>query len=65
VPDKRLLDQIFVQFPKDKQDLQPMDRLKAIAEERNRSVSYVALEAILEYLDREEPRRESIQRHTS
>lgn len=59
MPDKRLLDQIFVQFPKDKHDLQPMDRLKAIAEERSRSVSYVALEAILEYLDREEPGRSS------
>lgn len=48
---KETKDKLCIQVPKDKQSRQPIERLIRIAAERDRSVSYVALEAILKYVD--------------
>ena len=41
-------------IPKAKMELHPIERLIALGAERDRSVNYLAVEAILEYLEREE-----------
>lgn len=35
----------------------PIERLSKLAKRRDRSVNYLIVEAILQYLDREEPKR--------
>ena len=51
---KQTLDKISVYVPNNKKDLRPISRLAKLAEENDRSVSYLAVEAILEYLERAE-----------
>ena len=46
--------QDIIYVPNNKKDLRPIDRLAKLAEENDRSVSYLAVEAILEYLKQEE-----------
>ena len=45
---------VTIYLPQSKQDQQPLERLQKLAEERDRSVNYLAVQAILEYLEREE-----------
>ena len=51
---KQTLDKISISVPNNKKDLQPIARLAKLAEENDRSVSFLAVEAILEYLEQEE-----------
>ena len=51
---KKTLDKISISIPNNKKDLRPIARLVKLAEENDRSVSYLAVEAILEYLERAE-----------
>jgi len=51
---KQLLDKISIYVPKGKLEHRPVERLIALAEEKDRSVNYLVVEAILEYLAREE-----------
>jgi predicted transcriptional regulator len=51
---KQTLDKISISIPNNKKDLRPIARLIKLAEENDRSVSYLAVEAILEYLERAE-----------
>lgn len=53
---KQLLDKISIYVPKGKIDQQPVERLLKLAEAKDRSVNYLVVEAILEYLKREEKR---------
>ena len=46
---------LSVYIPQDKLDLHPIERIQKLAEQRERSVNYLVIEAILEYLDREMP----------
>ena len=43
-----------VYIPKDKRDKNLFKRMKEIAEENDRSFTYLLLEAVSEYLDKEE-----------
>lgn len=51
---KTLLDKISIYIPQDKQDRKLVQRLVKLGEKRERSVNYLVVEAILEYLDRRE-----------
>jgi len=53
---KQLLDKISIYVPKSKIDQRPVERLMKLAEQNDRSVNYLVVEAILEFLDREEKR---------
>jgi hypothetical protein len=50
---------LSVYIPQDKLDLHPIERIQKLAEQRERSVNYVVIEAILQYLDREMPLAEA------
>jgi len=51
---KQLLDKISIYVPKNKLQHRPVERLIKLAEAKDRSVNYLVVEAILEYLSREE-----------
>jgi hypothetical protein len=53
---KQLLDKISIYVPKSKIDQQPVERLLKLADAKDRSVNYLVVEAILEFLKREEKR---------
>lgn len=45
---------LSVYFSKDKAALQPVERLARLAEQRERSVNWLVVEAIVQYLEKEE-----------
>jgi len=45
---------LSIYVPKSKEEQHPIERLSRLAKDRDRSVNYVIVEAILQYLDREE-----------
>lgn len=51
---KVILDKISIHVPEKKQAEKPVQRLIHLAEKRNRTVNYLVVEAILDYLNREE-----------
>ena len=51
---KEILDKLSIYIPANKLELNPVERLVRLGEERDRSVNYLVVEAILQYLDREE-----------
>jgi len=53
---KQLLDKISIYVPKTKIDQRPVERLLKLADTKDRSVNYLVVEAILEFLKREEKR---------
>jgi len=53
---KELLDKMSIYVPQGKIDKQPVERLIKLGKKRDRSVNYLVVEAILEYLNREETR---------
>jgi predicted transcriptional regulator len=53
---KQLLDKISIYVPKGKLEERPVERLIKLADAKDRSVNYLVVEAILEYLRREEKR---------
>lgn len=53
---KTILDKLSIYIPQGKTDQQPVERLLSLGEKRDRSINYLVVEAILEYLDREEKR---------
>ncbi len=54
---KELLDKISIYVPKNKLDQKPVERLMKLAETKDRSINYLVVEAIVEYLSREEKRK--------
>ncbi len=54
---KELLDKISIYVPKNKLDQKPVERLMKLAETKDRSINYLVVEAIVEYLAREERRK--------
>lgn len=54
MPKKELLNKMSLYVPDSKKDEKPVERLIKLGEKRDRSVNYLAVEAILEYLKREE-----------
>ncbi len=53
---KKNLDMIAVRIPQTKIDRRPIERLIRLSQKRDRSLNYLAVEAILAYLEKEERR---------
>jgi len=47
---------ISVYIPEKAQKLQIVERLRSLGEKRDRSLNYLVVDAIIQYLDREEPK---------
>ena len=54
VPKKEIFDKISIYVPQKKMAERPVERLIKLAEKKDRSVNYLVVDAILEYLKREE-----------
>jgi len=54
MPRKRSLDKLSIYIPQSKMEQKPVERLIRLAEKKDRSINYLVVEAILEYLEREE-----------
>jgi len=54
---KRLLDKMSIYIPASKLELRPVERLVKLGKRRDRSVNYLVVEAILQFLDREERKK--------
>lgn len=50
---KTILNKMSIYIPQDKLKLRPVERLIKLGEKRDRSVNYLVVEAILQYLQRE------------
>jgi len=50
----RLSDKLSIYIPQTKVQQQPVERLIRVAKKRDRSVNYLVVEAILQFLEREE-----------
>lgn len=53
---KRQSTNLSIYIPKGKMPLRPVRRLLALGQKRDRSLNYLVVEAISQYLDREEKR---------
>lgn len=51
---KEVLDKLSIYIPQRKMEEKPVERLMKLGEKRERSINYLVVEAILEYLKREE-----------
>jgi len=51
---KETLDKISIYIPQNKMEEKPVERLIKLSEKKDRSINYLVVEAILEYLKREE-----------
>jgi len=51
---KELMDKMSIYVPQSKVGRKPVERLIKLGKKRDRSVNYLVVEAILEFLDREE-----------
>jgi predicted transcriptional regulator len=56
VAKKEILDKLSIYVPQRKMEERPVERLLRLAEKKDRSVNYLVVDAILEYLKREESR---------
>ena len=54
---KELMDKLSIYIPEKKMLQKPIERLIKLGKKRDRSVNYLAVEAIIAYLDREEKKR--------
>lgn len=48
------LDRLSIYVPKDKLEQRPLERLGRLARKRDRSINYMVVQAIIEYVKREE-----------
>ena len=53
---KDVLDKLSIYIPQKKMGERPVQRLMALGDKRDRSVNYLVVEAIVQYLNREEKR---------
>jgi len=51
---KEILDKLSIYIPQRKMEEKPVERLIQLGEKRDRSINYLVVDAILQYLDREE-----------
>ena len=51
---KEILGKLSIYIPQDKMAQKPVQRLITLGEKKDRSVNYLVVEAILQYLEREE-----------
>ncbi|MFC2099642.1 hypothetical protein ACFLSF_02295 [Candidatus Bipolaricaulota bacterium] len=57
MPGRTPFDKLSIYIPQRAQKRRPVQRLIKLGEKRDRSVNYLVIEAILEYLEREEGKR--------
>ena len=48
------MDKLSIYVPKDKMTLKPIERIQKLAQKRDRSVNYMVVQAIIDYVEREE-----------
>jgi len=51
---KEILDKLSIYIPQNKLEEKPVERLLKLSEKRDRSINYLVVEAIMQYLDKEE-----------
>jgi len=51
---KEILDKLSIYIPQKKMEEKPVERLIRLSEKRDRSINYLVVDAILQYLNREE-----------
>ena len=51
---KKILDKLSVYIPQKKMEEHPVERLIKLSNKKDRSINYLVVEAIIEYLKREE-----------
>jgi len=51
---KEILDKLSIYIPQNKLEEKPVERLLRLSEKRDRSINYLVVEAIMQYLDKEE-----------
>ncbi len=56
MPKKEILDKLSIYIPQKKMGDKPVERLMRLGEKHDRSINYLVVDAILQYLDREENR---------
>jgi hypothetical protein len=54
MPGKELVDKLSIYIPQKRLEEKPVERLMKLGKRRDRSVNYLVVEAILEYLNRED-----------
>jgi hypothetical protein len=54
VAKKEILDKLSIYIPQKKMEEKPVERLIHLGERRDRSINYLVVDAILQYLAREE-----------
>ena len=54
VAKKEILDKLSIYIPQAKMEKRPVERLIKLGEKTDRSINYLVVNAIIEYLDREE-----------
>ena len=54
---KQLLNKLSIYVPKTRLEERPVERLLELAEKKDRSVNYLVVEAILQYLKQEEKKK--------
>ena len=50
------MDRISIYVPQNKREQKPLERISEVARRQDRSLNYVVIQAILEYVEREEKR---------
>ena len=58
--EKKMLDKISIYIPQKKMEERPVERLIRLGAKKDRSINYLVVEAILEYLTREEKKGPSL-----
>jgi len=56
VPKKEIYDKLSIYIPQKKMGERPVERLIKLGEKHDRSINYLVVDAILQYLEREEHR---------
>ncbi len=51
---KEILDKLSIYIPQKKMEERPVERLIQLGEKRDRSINYLVVDAIIQYLKREE-----------
>ena len=51
---KKPTDKLSIYIPQSKMNQNPVERLMKLGDKRDRSVNYLVVEAIMQYIDREE-----------
>jgi hypothetical protein len=57
MPKREIMDKLSIYIPQSKAKFRPVERLIELGRKKDRSINYLVVEAILQYLEREEGKR--------